>query len=210
MEQFEITEKHKQIYNTYLKHLAQKNNRLYKRRKDFSKLEPQIVANLLKLELFFNRNPEIDMDLYFKAGFQYASDTFLDLGYFLNLIVLRNYSKVIKERYNIFVDSDESFKDFIRGFEFIVSFVKANNIQFNDYVNCRNERGVLWCLIHLKQQRISLYHLHAFNFSISGLADEILNIYLEDFRTKFFETKRQYTFSNRLKTVGDKVLNKNK
>lgn len=208
MEQLEITDKHKQIYNTYLKHLAYKSNRLYTNRKDFSNLEPQTISNLIKLELFFNRNPEIDMDLYFKSGFQYSNNTFLDLGYFLNLIVLKNYSKAIKERYNIFVDSDESFKDFIRGFEFIVAFVKTNNIHFNDYIICQNEKGVLWCLIHLKQQKISLYHLHAFNFSISGFADEILNIYLEDFRTKFFETRRQYTFSNRLKTIGDKVVNK--
>ena len=61
-------------------------------------------------------------------------------------------------------------------------------------------------LSHLKKQYISLYHLHAFHLKLSDLyEDEILNIYLEDFKKKFFETQRQYNYSKRLKNIGNKL-----
>lgn len=200
-----ISDLQKEIYNLYLKELAIKNNRPFARRKDFDNLSEAIKTDLLKLELFFIRNPEINRDLYFKAGFTFSNDTFLTLGYFHNLNVLKHYAKLEKQRYNVFIDSDESIKDFVEGLKFIISFLKENNLTLKDYSNCKNDYQIYWYLIHLKLHKISLYHLHTFNISIQGFEEDILNIYLENFRQKFFETRRQYTFSKKLKIIGNKI-----
>jgi hypothetical protein len=205
---FELTDFHKEIYNTYLKQLAIKLKRPYCKRKDFSKLPIETIEALLKLDLFFKRNPELDIDLYFKAGMEMSPATVSVTDYLNNTRILRYYKNIVKSRYNENVDSDGSFNDFIQGFKFITDFAKSNNLPLNEYITCVNDNGIPWCLIHLKQQKISMYHLHAFNFSISNFAEEMLNLYLEDFKQKFYETRRQYFTSVRLKPVGDKIMSK--
>ena len=77
-----MTEQHKLIYNLYLKNLAIKNNRPYKPRIDFSNISKDTEAAIIKLGLFFDRNPEINIDWYFKAGFQATTSTFLKIENF--------------------------------------------------------------------------------------------------------------------------------
>lgn len=201
-----LTEAQKEIYNLYLKGLANKNSRPYNKRKDFSDIDNDIKYSLIKLDNFFKRNPEINRQIYFDAGFRCAKDTFLSLSFFHNSFILKEYSKLINERYNLDIESDSTVSDFISGLKYIVSFVKENNIKFNDYPNAVNSTGIKWMLIHLKEQKISLYHFHFFEIFLKDLGpDEILNIYLADFRNKFCDTKRQYLFSKRLKEIGLKV-----
>lgn len=66
----ELTENQQKIYNLYLKHLALSQNRPYNKRKDFSNISDDIKTDLVKLDLFFQRNPEINEDLFFKSGLQ--------------------------------------------------------------------------------------------------------------------------------------------
>lgn len=205
-----MTEQHKLIYNLYLKNLAIKNNRPYKPRVDFSNISKDTEVAIIKLGLFFERNPEINIDWYFKAGFQATTSTFLKIENFHNIAMIKCYSKFIKQYYNNSVDSPEVIDDFVEGLKFIISFLKENGITLRDYPRATNEHGIPYILIHLKKQQISLYHFHCFNVSFSdiNLGDEILNMYLDDFKTKFFETKTQYTRSNKLKTIGDKITSK--
>lgn len=207
-----LTESHKEIYNIYLKYLALKNNRPYQKRKNFDDVTEysDTYSALVKLDLFFKRNPELNINLYFKLGFESSKDTFLKLDYFLNLHVLKNYNRYIKTRYNTDIDSIPSIEDFKSGLFFIIQFLRENNVKLNDYSIHKNTSGVYSFLIHLKQQKISLYHLHCFNISLSGISlpDEILNIYLDDFRNKFYQTKRSYEYSRILKQIGNKVTEK--
>ena len=54
----ELTENQQKIYNLYLKHLALSQNRPYNKRKDFSNISDDIKTDLVKLDLFFQRNPD--------------------------------------------------------------------------------------------------------------------------------------------------------
>lgn len=207
----ELTEKQKEIYNIYLKELACSQKRPYRPRKDFSDIDDSTIYSLVKLDGFFNRNPEVDKNLFFKAGFVYSGNTYLTLSFFNNYSVIKYYTRLINEKYGNYIDSDDSVNDFIKGLKFVIEFVKDNKIKLLDYPYAVNEHGVKWILIHLKQQKISLYHIHAFEVPLRELGDdEILNIYLADFKKKFCDTKRQYLFSKRLKEIGSKVtLTKN-
>lgn len=202
-----MTEQHKLIYNLYLKYLAIKNNRPYKARENFDDLPEDRKSALIKLGLFFDRNPEINKELYFKVGFNSVPHTFLNLEYFYHISVIKNYNKFIRQYYNLSVEEPEVINDFVEGLKFIVSFVRDNKIKLKEYPNFCNENGIKYALVHLKQRHINLYHFHCFNISFSdiNLGDEILNIYLEDFKNKFFETKRQYLTSNKIQTIGYKI-----
>lgn len=211
MDNLEITDKQKEIFNYYLKNLALKNKRPYTKRKNFDKLTPEQKITLAKLELFFNRNPEININLYFQAGFEEVDNTFLDLGFFNNIKLVRSYTNYIKRKFDQFVDSPESLRDYIEAIAFIRSFNRKNNIEtIKDYFSSTNENGVFYCLIHLKQMKINLYIFHAYNIQLLdiNLPEELLNIYLENFKEKFFRTKVQYKKSTKLQILADKIKQK--
>lgn len=203
----ELTEQHKSIYNLYLKHLALKNKRPYKKRLDFSNLPEDRKVALIKLGMFFDRNPEINIDLYFKVGFMPETSTFLKLENFYSIDNIKRYNRFIKRYYNLAIESQEVIDDFVNGLKFIINFLKDTGIKLKDYPIATNKHGIKFILMHLKKQQISLYHFHCFGVSFSEIdfGDEILNMYLEDFRQKFFETKRQYDESKTIKTIGNKI-----
>lgn len=205
----EISDFQKLIYNTYLKQLSINLNRPYRKREFFGDLEDDKKLALAKLELFFNRNPEINIDLYFKSGFMDNKNSFISINSFNDFSIVKKYTKLIKEKYNKDVEDDNIVSDFKAGLSFIIQYLKENNLHINQYIEQTNNSGVKMCFKHLKEQRISLYHLHALNLNITrDYPNEILNLYLDNFREKFYATQLKYKNSHKIKEIGDKIITK--
>lgn len=203
-----LSEQEKYIYNTYLKYLAQKAERPYKRRENFDTISSDIRLYLQKLNLMFERNPEVDIDLYFKSGFKYINGKFIDLKCFLSFSsIFKFYSRYINEYYSNSADSESVISAFVEGLRFIISYLKENNKNIIDYPHITNEKGIPIYLVHLKKNKINLYHLHAFNIRLNdiNLPEEILNIYLEGFKMKFFDTQMKFGLSGKIKEISKKL-----
>lgn len=203
-----MTDIQKGIYNQYLKAIAKVNNRPYKLRKDFEKLEEELKAVLYRLELFFNKFNHIDPYNFFLAYLEYREIKFANLSDYLTQKAIIAYSKHNKNKYDEYVDSNKSLEDFVQGFKNIVAFCLSNNLPTKEYRMAVNNINVPWILIHLNEQKISYYHLHALDISRTELNSDYIEILFHDFDKVFQETKQKYISSNKLKELGNKLKSK--
>lgn len=203
-----LNEIQERIYNDYLKALAIANNRAYKSRKDFSKLDEETKTSLYRLELFFAQFKHINPYNFFIASFKYRKLTFMQLSDFLKHSAIVAYSRHNALKYDDFIDSDESINNFIQGFRHIVSFCLENQIPTKKYRTSVNNMHVPWVIIHLNEQKISFYHIHALDISLETLTTDYTELVFNDFDKKYKETKEKYNKSNKLKELGNKLREK--
>lgn len=200
-----MTELQKKIYNDYLKALAKANNRPYKFRKDFSEIDNDTKNVLYRLELFFLKFKHIEPFKFFEATFEYKGLKFAKLEDFLRHNAIIAYSKWSNAKYNVSIESEKAIEDFMSGLKFIYDYCVSEGITLKDYRTKTNNIGVLQMLIHLNEQKISYYHLHALNVNRSQLDSDYLQIMFKDFDKMFEETKRQYNNSKIIKLITNKL-----
>lgn len=202
-----INEEHGKIYNDYLKAIGNASNRPYKPRKDFSKLDDGIKTILHRLELFFAQYKHISPYNFFIASLRYREKEFLPIDEFLKYSAIVAYSRWNKEKYDLSIEDDTSVEDFIGGLRFILSFCVENKLTLKEYRTSRNNMYVPWVLLHLNEQRISFYHIHAMDISLSDIKTDYTDITFNDFDGMFHKTKQKYINSKRIKELGNKILN---
>lgn len=203
-----ISDKGKEIYNFYLKALAEKSKRPYRRRENFDKLDSNQQANIAKLEYFFERYPNIYPLNFFRASFESCTEDYLPLEYFNKYKATVKYTEWYNKKGNTIADSEESIKSFMEGVIFICQFCEEHNIHVKEYRTSVNEYSVPWFLMHLQSKAISFYHLHALNIDANQVSSEYKNIVIPGFDEKFYSTKRSYNTSVKLKNVGEKLRKK--
>ncbi len=196
------------IYNDYLRALGEANNRSYKPRKNFNDLDEETKIYLYRLELFFNQFSHINPYNFFIASFKYRELKFLKLSEFLKHSAVIAYSRYNTSKYDEFIDSDESLKNFIQGFKTIIAFCLENKIPTKKYRTTVNNMYVPWLIIHLNEQKISFYHLHALDISRESISNDYIDLMFNDFNKIFEETKQKYNNSKKLKELGKKLKEK--
>lgn len=67
-----------------------------------------------------------------------------------------------------------------------------------------NESGVPWCIIHLKKQNISFYHIHALEINIDIFPQDYRELITEEFENVFYETRENYLKSKEMREIGTK------
>lgn len=203
-----MNQKQEEIYNQYLKALAKVNNRPYKLRKDFSKVDDETKIVLYRLELFFDQFSHIQPYNFFLALLEYKGLTFATLSDYLKHSAIVAYSRHNIKKYDEYVDSDASLDNFMQGARNIVEFCLGNGLPTNQYRTSINNNGVPWILIHLNEQKISYYHLHALDISRTDINSDYTDILFHDFNEMFISTKQKYINSNKLKQLGNKLKEK--
>jgi hypothetical protein len=203
-----MNEKQQEIYNQYLKAIAKVNNRPYKLRKDFSNLDEDSKIILYRLELFFDKFSHIQPYNFFLAFLEYKELKYASLDSYLKQSAIIAYSRYSKQKYDEYVDSEKSLEDFMQGIRNIVAFCLENSIPTKNYRTAVNNNGVPWILIHLNEQKISYYHLHALDISRTNIKSDYTDIVFRDFDEMFSSTKQKYVNSNKLKQLGNKIREK--
>lgn len=197
-------EQEQKIYNIYLRALAEHHDRPYKARRDFSKMREKDKLQLSRLRLFFEQYKDVNPFQFFRAGFKYEVGTYPTLEYFNTLKATRLYAKHMRERYYEDVDNHESLSDFKDGILFIYNFIADNDLTLMDYKTCVNESGVPWCIIHLKQQKISFYHIHALEIDKDIFPEDYRELITEEFDEVWDTTNDAYKDSKVMKEIGMK------
>ena len=203
-----MNEKQQEIYNQYLKAIAKVNNRPYKLRKDFSKIDEDSKIILYRLELFFDKFSHIQPYNFFLAFLENKELKYASLDSYLKQSAIIAYSRHSKQKYDEYVDSEKSLEDFMQGARNIVAFCLENRLPTKDYRTAVNNSGVPWILIHLNEQKISYYHLHALDISRTNIKSDYTDIIFRDFDEMFSSTKQKYINSNKLKQLGNKIREK--
>lgn len=201
----QINEKQLEIYNAYLRALADANNRPYKKLKNCDKLTNETLIVLQRLEQFFTSYKHIFPYNFFTASFKYKNINFIRLEDFLKYSATVAYSKWSTMKYQQSLESDSAIADFLKGFKFILDYCEENKLTLLEYRTKLNKIGVKIILTHLNQQKISYYHLHALKLNIDDLDSDYVRLTFNDFNGIFCKTKEQYENSNTIKRLANKL-----
>ena len=192
-----VSEREKQIYNSYLYATRSAKNQPTKFRKDFSKLKDQDFVSLKKLSGFFKKHTHINYRDWFAAPFEvYSKDEYFDLQFFNTRKALKCYSLYMKERETSNPDTEENIANLKQGLRFIYNYCIDNNMSVDEY-RTHITGNMPTCLLHLQEHRLSFYLLHALDVekTIKSVENSILNFIVQDFHTVFARTRTKFSGS---------------
>ena len=151
-----ITDTQKQIYNLYLRSLAEGSDRPYKVRKNFDNLKTEYIEELKKLEAFFIKFPHFLRYEYFQAPYKIYQDEkkYYSLKFYSGYKGMQTclaYFKSLKES-----DPDGQLDYLKESLKFITNFCLEKGIQLEQYPDYKSVAQKDF-LIHLKQHKVSFY-----------------------------------------------------
>lgn len=190
-----------EIYNDYLKAFANFQGRPYRKRKDFSKMKQTVTVALEKLERFFRQYKHIQPYNFFKATFDTTDKKYIGIEDFTKYSAITAYSRWCKERNGTDANDDEIVKSFMSGIIFIKKFCDKHGLTFQDYAKSINSAGVPWYIIHLKEQNITLYHLHLLDIRLHEISIDYQGLVMENFEESFDRTLVAYKRAEKIQEV---------
>lgn len=205
-----VTEREKDIYNSYLYATRTAQGKPTRFRKDFSKLKDEDFVALKKLSAFFVKHNHINYRDWFAAPFEvYSKDEYYDLRFFNSRKALKCYSIYMKEKEVSNPDNDENIEAMKDGFRFIAKYCIHNNLTLDEYkVNYTNNMPT--CLLHLQEHRLNFYILHALEVetTIKAIENDVLEFIVKDFYTIFSRTRTKFYGSAILKSKAKETKDK--
>ena len=178
----EISEIQKKIYNLYLKSLRINNNKPFRARKDFKKLESDLITitYLKKLEDVFKKYPAFFSEAYFDAPYKLYDDE--DNVYTLKFFSSQKGISTCIAYFKSLRDGDPNKQhQFLKdSFHFIAQFCLEKGLTLDRYTSyCSvSQRD---CLKHLKEHKISWYSI----FGIPHFYDILHSLPSEEFEMYF-------------------------
>ena len=205
-----VTEREKDIYNSYLYATRTAQGKPTRFRKDFSKLKDEDFVALKKLSAFFVKHNHINYRDWFAAPFSvYSKDEWFDLRFFNSRKALKCYSIFMKEKEVSNPDSDDNIEVLKDGFRYVAKFCIRNNLTIDEYrVHMTNNMPT--CLLHLQEHRLNFYTLHALEVEsiIKTVEKDVLEFIVKDFQTIFARTRTKYFGSAILKSTAKETKDK--
>ena len=164
-----VTEKQKQIYNTYQKSVFGAVEHKFRYRKDFDTFdtdEPEKYECLVRLEKMFTDFPGINEELFFSAPYLVHPEEYK--GRILDLLFYPT-SKAVKI-YKIYMTTEHSFDisdvkvqtEIVHNIQYVIDFCRETGITLKQYLASGGD-GVppMWCT-HFATNRINKWILVAF------------------------------------------------
>lgn len=175
-----ITDTQKQIYNLYLRSLAEGSDRPYKVRKNFDNLKTEYIEELKKLEAFFIKFPHFLRYEYFQAPYKIYQDEkkYYSLKFYSGYKGMQTclaYFKSLKES-----DPDGQLDYLKESLKFITNFCLEKGIQLEQYPDYKSVAQKDF-LIHLKQHKVSFYAA----FAINSIYYQLVNLPSDEFELYF-------------------------
>jgi len=159
-----MTDFEKLIYNVYLAETRKGQNKPYKRRENFDKVDESTKLYLLRLSNFFKKHRSIDLKNFFQAPYKiYKDKSHHGLDFYLSMKAIKLYREYINKLNRQNADSDDSKEAFRRSAKFVLKFCKNNKIKFEDYIIYRKENEMNSFFDHLKHGKVSIYFLFMFS-----------------------------------------------
>ena len=205
-----VTEREKDIYNSYLYATRTAQGKPTRFRKDFSKLKDEDFVALKKLSAFFIKHNHINYRDWFAAPFSvYNKDEWFDLRFFNSRKALKCYSIFMKDKETSNPDSDESIEALKDGLRFVAKFCIRNNLTIDEY-RVHYTNNMPSCLLHLQEHRLNFYTLHALNVdtTVKAIEKDVLEFIVKDFRTIFARTRTKFYSSTILKSKANETKDK--
>jgi hypothetical protein len=210
-----ITNFQKQIYNNFLVASRKSQNKPFQIRKNFDKMEEDVVVLLNKLSDFFNEYKHVNQQDFFVAPYKIYDDVeYYKLDYFTTAKARKAYAAYMKKLELEDPDSSDALVRLRDSLKFVYEFCLLNDLTFEEYPVY--VESSLPCMIeHLKNHDINYYTLHALKVSRLNIESRTLDFIFGDFygtlqktKNKFYASKKMKEFANKAITQQTKKLNK--
>ncbi len=210
-----ITPFEERIYNNHLVSSRKAQNKPFRLRENFEKLDESTIKTLNKLSRFFSNYPHINQEEFFIAPHKvYEEEAYYPLEYYTKtkaISVYRQYQKLLELADP---DSEESMQRLKDSLKFCYHFCEKKHWNFEDY-RLNIEEALPYWVGHLKEHKINFYTLHALTFSNPAVESELLEFVIPDFypifqktRAKFYSSTKMKAFSKVAKHKLNNKLNK--
>jgi hypothetical protein len=199
--QKQITELEKAIYNKHLAVSRSQRNKPFRLKKDFSDFQNTDKSVFLKrLSVLFQKHPEINLDVFFKAPYVLYPDVdYFGLDYFASMRAIKCYAMYKKQ---VFLqDPDSQLEEVKQSLRFIANFCISQKIYLHQYPFHRTADLYSW-MIHYKENKINIYSVFEFSgvfSSIKELTEEVQNFFISGFVEQFQNLFVKYNNSKEIK-----------
>lgn len=201
------------IYNLFLKISRTHAGLPYRYRKQWHGFEETPhYQHVLRLKNFFHRNKSVDVNEFFSAPYTvYPGESGFDLTFYSSPKAIKIYTMAQKKKLFLPPDNQYHLNNIAKGLKYIFRFCKEKNILLSEYLKYKTGVQPIF-ITHLKERRISIYNLFAFEnmdrelrevdpgilkFTLGEIYDNI-----DMFRTKYFTSK----IAKKVATLGLKKL----
>jgi hypothetical protein len=199
--------KQQQIYNTYLYVLQRVNDKPFKARKDFTKLDDTVKLALKRLDDLFFKFPDVDMTSFFEAPFFVQTKKYVELDFYTTQRAIRTYT-LYNDRYLLNEpDSDMTTEKVRDSFMFISNYCKEQGISIKHYITHVEPQAIYPAFFkHIKQRKINFFSLFAFPVEkvLSKFSYNELQEFSECF-TRINYIRAKYYSSRKTKQIVEKV-----
>lgn len=177
----ELTERHKQIYNFYLRAFRVNNNNPFRAKKDFKDVlkDPEKMMALQKIDNVFDKYPAFCSNLYFDAPYKIYRDEkpFYPLKFYgsqKGISTCLAYVKLLRNS-----NPEEQFEFIKESYKFVAEFCISKNIPLEHYPRyCSVAQND--CLKHLKEHKISwflIFSIPHFHSLMNNLPPDEFQLY---------------------------------
>ena len=197
-----ITEKEKQIYNSYLYASRSVKNQPVKLRQNFDKIDSKTEVALKKLSIFLSKYNYINYNDYFISPYKvYGSDNYFDLQFFNTRKAIKCYSLYCKEKEVQNPDSENSIETLKECLRFVYNYCCERKITLSKYKSNIETETIPVVFKHLKNHKINFYTLHALKMDsiIKEQDKEVIDWLINDFTQLYSNTRLKYIASKVLK-----------
>lgn len=196
-----LTDRDKNVYNTFLATSRSINNKPFILRKKFDNLDDKTYIILKKLSSFFNKYNNIKIADFFIAPYAYyGKGEYIELQYFTTPRAIKCYSLYIKQKEVDNPDSNRIIEASKEAASFIYKFCRQENLTLSEYKTCI-QGNIPAILLHLKEHKINFYTIHALSCEkiIYSVDKDILDFIIENINSIMLTTRNNFQKSVRLK-----------
>ena len=207
-----VTGAMRSIYNSFLVACADAAGRPFRPRRDFSKMTEFDRKCLADLESRFLKHKYVDPRLYFANYLAYRGAKWLPLNQFLHPKALETYVRLVVARQ---VAAGEGGADpadgaalaaFKEGLAFLSAFCKERGARLRDYPSMENDHAAPYYLLHLKEGRISMLHLHFFSLALFDMQTDFCELVVPDFVERYLDAGDEFEASPALCSLRESFL----
>lgn len=201
-----------EIYNTYLRISRTSRGQQWRPRKDFEKFEDTKEGYYLKrLNLFFNKFPQINVEDFFLAPFVvYKDEQYFGLDFFITQKAINTYSIYNKQKQEESPDSPDQLAFILESAKFIGNYCKENGIQLSEYID--HKIGISYAFaIHYKHKKVSIYSLlyfPKFEKNVYLLEEDERMLFFNNPSPDFSKFKTRFIISTKSKSLIQTAFNR--
>lgn len=197
---FNLSNKEKEIYNTYLKN--SRKGQPFMARKDFTDMDQSLIVTIKKIGNILSKYNHIKTEDYFSAfNILHPDDRYPNIEYFTTLAAVKIYTLFKKQQED--TDPEKQTEEIKESFRFIGMFCLENKITLEKYSTHKTGYMLSW-LNHYREHRInpySLMELDGIFSSLQNLQKDEIELFAKNLNEKIVAYRSRYASSQKTKTL---------